>query len=118
MTTRGQADSSARAIPTAPWLRSSATKKRQGKEIVLLPIDIGRVLALATDEHKLDGGQQLLQIDRLPDDFLRPHRPGFVESVFVMTPGDDDHPAGIFALAELPEHLDSIHAGHEQVEKD
>ena len=95
MTTRGRTGSAAQAISRAPWLKS-ARRKRQGKETILLPIGIGRVLAFATDEHKLDGRQQLLQVDRLPDDFLRTHGPGFIETLFVMTPGDDDT-HGVFA---------------------
>src|SRR5688572_28745856 len=109
MTIGGRPGSEARAIPRVPWLRS-ATRKRKGKESVLLPIGIGRVLAFATDEHKLDGCQQLLQVNGLPDHFLRPHGPGFIETFFVMTPGDNDHPAGVFTLTELPKHLDTVHA--------
>src|SRR4029077_908054 len=101
----------AQATPRAPCLRS-ATRNRQGKETFLLPIGIGRVLAFATDEHKLDGRQQSLQVDWLPNDFLRPHGPSFIEAFFVVTPGDDDHPAGVFALTELPEHLDAVHTWH------
>jgi len=47
-----------------------------------------------------------------------PRAPGFIKALFVVTASDDDHPTGIFALAELPEHLHSVHTGHEQVEKD
>src|SRR5262245_37034659 len=101
--------SAAQAIPRTPWLKIAARKK-QRKESILLPIGIRRVLAFATDEHKLDRYQQLLQIDRLPDDFLRPHGPGLIETLFVVTPGDDDHPAVVFALTELPKHLDALHA--------
>src|ERR1051325_1758856 len=112
----GGAESAAQTIPGVSWLRS-ATRKRREKETSLLPIGIGRVLAFATDEHKLDGRQQLLQVDRLPDHFLRPYSPGFIEALFVVAPGDDDHAAGVFALAELPEHLDPVHPWHEQIEK-
>src|SRR6185295_1168782 len=117
MTTCGSAESVAQAMLKAPWLRR-ATRTKQGTETSLLPIGIGRVLAFATDEHKLDRRQQLLQVDRLPDHFLRPHSPSFIEALFVVAPGDDDHAAGVFALAELPEHLDSVHPWHEQIEKD
>ena len=86
--------------------------------MILLPIGIGRVLAFATDEHKLDGCQQLFKVNRLSDDFLRPHGPGFIKAFFVMTSSDNDHPAGILTLTELPEHLDAVHSGHEQIEKD
>src|SRR6185295_2486557 len=117
MTTCGSTESAAQAIPSAPWLRSATRKKRE-KDTFLLPIGIGRVLAFATDEHKLDRRQQLLQVDRLPDYLLRPHSPSFIEALFVVAPGDDDHAAGVFALAELPEHLDPVHPWHEQIEKD
>src|SRR6185295_19004690 len=117
MMTRGRTSSAAQPIPRAPWLRSP-TRKRESKRIILLPIGIGRVLAFATDEHKLDGCQQSLQVDRLPDNFLRPHGPGFIEAFFVMTSGDDDYAACVLTLAELPEHLDTVHTGHEQIEKD
>ena len=36
-----------------------------------LPDAMKRVLTLATDQHKLDDGQQFLEVDRLADDFLR-----------------------------------------------
>src|ERR1051326_1513872 len=99
MTTCGGTESAAQAIPKAPWLRK-ATRTKQGTETSPLPIGIGRVLAFATDEHKLDGRQQLLQVDRLPDNFLRAHCPGFIEALFVVAPGDDDHPSSVFTRSE------------------
>src|ERR1043165_8431168 len=112
----GGAESAAPTIPGVSWLRS-ATRKRREKETILLPIGIGRVLAFATDEHKLDRHQQLLQVDRLPDNFLRAHCPGFIEALFVVAPGDDDHPSSVFTLTKLPEPADPRHPWHDQIEK-
>src|SRR5215510_11427044 len=117
MKIRAGAGSAAQAIPGAQWLRS-AMRNGKRKKIILLPSGIGRVLAFATDEHKLDGCQQSLQVDRLPNDFLRPHGPGFIEAFFIMTSGDNDHATCVLTLAELPEYLDAVHTGHEQIEKD
>lgn len=39
---------------------------------------IPRFLAFAADKHKLDDGEQLFEIDRLVNDFLRIQGPGFL----------------------------------------
>ena len=51
----------------------------QAKAGPLYAYAIRGFLTLAAHEHKLDDGEQFLEIDRLADDFLRMQRPGVLE---------------------------------------
>src|SRR5688572_26529097 len=48
------------------------------------------VLALATDQHKLDDGEQPIEIDGLTDHFLGTQRPRVLEQFFVVAPRNDN----------------------------